>query len=710
MYKSPIYRVGAKDKQLKRLLPLFPNPNTYDHFYDLFGGSGVVGMNINKPPQNKHFNEIDNNLYQMVMLLHKNSIENIMNNATNIISKYKLNAFDKEGYYKFRNDIIKWQVKAPIAKRALIYFVLYHFSFSNFLYFNAQGFLTTGTTFGKREFKPKLVEEKLQHFKAVFPRNITNLPYQQVILKPNSFIYIDPPYLGTSTDYIKQRPWDENSEKALLEWIVQQHINGHKIAFSNNVSPHLEKWAKKHNFYLHYIKHSQTLGAYHKKGTPLKTQELLITTYQVQDQTQLNLFDLLPKNAQNGPKTKKMPLNTPLKVIELFGGIGAPKKALTNLGIPHEIIDYVEFDKNATNAYNLIHNTNHQPLDIRNYTPKDQEIDLIFQGSPCQSFSNAGKGEGGAKGSGTKSSLLWEVIRIVKSFTIPPKIIIWENVKGVLNKNHKPVFDEYIEELNTLGYRSTYEVLDASHFGIPQKRQRIFVVSIHNNVDLDFTFDLKTRPMQPLNSFLETQVDKKYSIKQMSMIKAVRDKKIRIVKDTIYTNLTKQWRWNSAGVVKIPFYNFNQENYVFLPKETKTKLNTITARGANSRLKIALPIKEYSNFFIYPRAKDGELVNGAYNRVWKGNTAPTVPVANIPKIRIDYSKIEELPVFEIDNKHYHIRVLTPKEALTLMGFSTQDYEAIKDLPDSAIYKVAGNSIVVQVIEAIFEKLLDEHIT
>ena len=396
-----------------------------------------------------------------------------------------------------------------------------------------------------------------------------------------------------------------------------------------------------------------------------------------------------------------------LKVLELFGGIGAPKKALTNLNIKHKILNYVEWDKNAVNAYNLIHNQNEKPEDIRQFIPDPYlDVDLVWNSSPCQSLSIAGKGEGANKGSNTESSFVWEVIRIVKTFIKRPKVIIWENVMGLISKKHIHTLNEYIEELNELGYESKYQALNAIEFGIPQKRKRVFVVSIHKDSKYTFDFNnlIKTKT-KPLSAFLEKQVDKSYSIKQLSMIKAIKDQKIKIVDNVIQTNTTKQWRWNSAGVIKIPFYNFQAENYVF-DSETAF-LNTITATGAQSRLKIALPIREYKNFFIWPRASDGKLINGAYNRAWKGKFAPTLNVSNVPKIRIDYNKVETLPVFEINDKPYHIRVLTPKESIMLMGFSEEDYEKIAHLPKSKIYKVAGNSIVVQVLEAIFKELFDE---
>lgn len=102
-----------------------------------------------------------------------------------------------------------------------------------------------------------------------------------------------------------------------------------------------------------------------------------------------------------------------LKVLELFGGIGACSTALKRLNINYEIVDYVEIDKYAVKSFNAIHNTNFEPQDISKWD-KDVEVDLIMHGSPCQDFSLAGKQAGGDEGSGTRSSLMYETIRIVE--------------------------------------------------------------------------------------------------------------------------------------------------------------------------------------------------------------------------------------------------------------------------------------------------------
>jgi DNA (cytosine-5)-methyltransferase 1 len=173
----------------------------------------------------------------------------------------------------------------------------------------------------------------------------------------------------------------------------------------------------------------------------------------------------------------------PLEILELFGGIGACSKALERLGIPYHIADYVEIDKYAVKSFNAIHNTNFEPQDICEWN-KDINVDLIMHGSPCQDFSATGLGKGGVKGSGTRSSLIYETIRIVEK--LKPKYVVWENVKNVLNQPHIQVVNDYIEQLNKMGYVSNIKLTTASYYGIPQERQRVICISILNGERFEF--------------------------------------------------------------------------------------------------------------------------------------------------------------------------------------------------------------------------------
>lgn len=205
-----------------------------------------------------------------------------------------------------------------------------------------------------------------------------------------------------------------------------------------------------------------------------------------------------------------------MKVLELFGGIGACSNALKRLGIDFEIVDYVDIDKYAAKSFNAIYNTNFETQDIRNWD-KDLQVDLIMHGSPCQDFSIAGRQAGGNEGSGTRSSLMYETIRIIEK--LKPKYVIWENVKNLLSKKHKPNFDNYINRLNELGYKSFYQVLNAKDYGVPQNRERVFTVSIRNDLNQTFEFQPKQELKLKLKDLLESEVDEKYYLSQETVNK-----------------------------------------------------------------------------------------------------------------------------------------------------------------------------------------------
>lgn len=195
-----------------------------------------------------------------------------------------------------------------------------------------------------------------------------------------------------------------------------------------------------------------------------------------------------------------------LKVLELFAGIGACSKALTNLGIEHEIVDAVEVDPYAVKSFNAVHGTNFEPQDITKWD-KDINVDLIMHGSPCQDFSSAGLQKGGDKDSGTRSSLMYETLRVVEK--LKPKYVIWENVKNLLSKKHIHNFENYIRQMELLGYNSTYKVLNAKDYGVPQSRERVFTVSIRKDFPYDFHFPA-TLPAKKLTDILEPEVDESF--------------------------------------------------------------------------------------------------------------------------------------------------------------------------------------------------------
>ena len=203
-----------------------------------------------------------------------------------------------------------------------------------------------------------------------------------------------------------------------------------------------------------------------------------------------------------------------MKILSLFSGIGAFEKALTNLNIDYELVGYSEIDKYASKSYSVIHNVS-EDLNLGDITKIDisklpKDITLITHGSPCQDFSICGLNKGGDKDSGTRSSLMYETIKIVDY--VKPKYVIWENVKNLLSKTHRHNFDNYLKVMSDLGYMNYWQVLNAINYGVPQHRERVFVVSVNKDIKVDFKFPHPIELKTTLKDILETNVDDKYYI------------------------------------------------------------------------------------------------------------------------------------------------------------------------------------------------------
>jgi DNA (cytosine-5)-methyltransferase 1 len=315
-----------------------------------------------------------------------------------------------------------------------------------------------------------------------------------------------------------------------------------------------------------------------------------------------------------------------IKILELFGGIGAPRKALINLGVDHKAIDYVEIDEKAVRAYNALYDHRHKPQTVVGF---NLQPDILVHGSPCQDFSRAGKRLGGNGEDKTRSSLMWETLKIIENLGVwKPRFVVWENVKGVLDKDMIHSFSKYLTEMDRLGYTSSFEVLNAMDFGIPQRRERVFTVSILGNSNFDFT-KLEKRPANHIREFLESDIDEndeRYTISIPSMLRKIKEfnhtptnskynRFLDVIEDYCWTISTRQDRCPNAGIIRM------------------------------------------------------------------------------------------------DNGQY--RYLTERECWRLMGFSDADInEVLKEYPsklsnrNATLYKLAGNSIVVNVLEAIFKVLLE----
>lgn len=350
------------------------------------------------------------------------------------------------------------------------------------------------------------------------------------------------------------------------------------------------------------------------------------------------MFYLRPMQISMFDGDIKLKIDKPIRLIELFAGIGAQAKALERIGVPFEHYRICEFDKYAVKSYNAIHGTNFETSDIRTITANDLGIVdtdkycyIMTYSFPCTDLSVAGKQMGMSKGTQTRSGLLWEVERLLKEMKELPQILLMENVPQVIGQKNIKDFADWIAFLDTLGYKSKWQVLNAKDFNVPQNRERCYMVSALGNYYYEFPCGKGCE--KRLKDILEKKVNEKYYL---------------------------------------------HEKVIFI----KQRLND---EDTVAKIILAAMI-ESEKYGGYEQSR----------RVYNSNgIAPTLHTCGGGHL--------ELKIIEKNC----IRKLTPREYLRLMDFDDEDFDKIKValISDSQVYKQAGNSIVVAVLQAIFNQML-----
>lgn len=403
------------------------------------------------------------------------------------------------------------------------------------------------------------------------------------------------------------------------------------------------------------------------------------------------------------------------RLLELCVGYGSQALALKNLGID-VYSEIAEFDKYASQAYMQLHGETKNYGDI--YTIDETKLpyfDMITYSTPCQDFSAAGKGKGGDKGSGTRSSLLWECERIIRA--VKPKYLLMENVKNLLSEKHRHNFNEWFKVLEGMGYTNYYKVLNAKDYGIPQNRERIFCVSILGGGQYLFpnTIPLEKR----LKDMLEQNVPEKYYLsdeKVIKLLKSIDINKYKILEPLAIDEQNNYIRKDGCvGTIMTDGSSSKHNNRVIEPlcaasrgRNPENPSDRTAGSPNEQRLEInysgctnTLTSVQKDNYVIEPKViQIGNIVStGNWDNPQRGriySPEGICPALNTcqggglePKILLEYL----------------IRRLTPHECWRLMGVKDEQYDRLHNLSDAQLYKLAGNSIVVDVLEAIFKNLL-----
>lgn len=382
-----------------------------------------------------------------------------------------------------------------------------------------------------------------------------------------------------------------------------------------------------------------------------------------------------------------------MKYISLFSGIGAFEKALDVLETPYELVGYCEIDKYASKSYSAIHDVP-ETMNLGDITKIDEkalpkDIDLITYGFPCQDISLAGKQKGlfNEDGSQTRSGLFFEALRIIEE--TQPKVAIAENVKNLVGKKFNAQFQVVLASLEAAGYNNYWKVLNAKDYGIPQNRERVFIVSIRKDIDTgSFKFP-KPFPLElRLKDMLEDEVDEKFYLSEkmfnyaFNMIKEAKGIGFSDGVDKSYINPEIA---QTIGCRSATSQRSGTTNYVSNDFDEPLKI---------SDMKDIIFCREQPRVLGGIGEKKSNKGSQWYqqDRFYDDNLAISVTTRLNP-----YYAVEKFPL--------RIRKLTPKECFRLMGFSDEDFakaEAVNS--NTQLYKQAGNSIVVDVIAHIFTQL------
>ena len=405
-------------------------------------------------------------------------------------------------------------------------------------------------------------------------------------------------------------------------------------------------------------------------------------------------------------------IQKPIRLIELFAGIGAQAKALEKLHVNFEHYKICEFDKYAVASYNAIHNTNFATSDITQLHANDLEIVdtdkyeyILTYSFPCQDLSLAGKQQGMKKGTQTRSGLLWEVERLLKECKELPQVLLMENVPQVHSSKNYEDFKEWQNFLSNLGYQNFWADLNAKNYGIPQNRNRTFMVSILGNSPYEFPepFPLKLK----LKDLLEDTVDEKYYLSE---------KQVNGIVNSSFTQKRNSIQNTECGGTLLA-RDRHDPKCVAISSSSPIKENTIkgyaiTSYGdsvnleqPNSKTRRGRVGFKVANT-LTTNCNQGVVVNkDSENYIqWKQKGRFDISCRAYKEGKIS-GTVTTCEVMKILTNDLAIRKLTPKEYWRLMGFEDEDFEkASKVNSNTQLYKQAGNSIVVNVLVEIFRQM------
>jgi DNA (cytosine-5)-methyltransferase 1 len=353
-----------------------------------------------------------------------------------------------------------------------------------------------------------------------------------------------------------------------------------------------------------------------------------------------------------------------LKIATAFSGIGAIEHALKRMNIPYEIIFACDYDKYVKESFFANYHVNEsqwydlvQDINGKKYKGR---VDLLVGGSPCQSFSMVGKRRGFAD---TRGTLFYEFARLIKE--IQPKVFIFENVKGLLSHDSGKTWEVIKATFDELGYVINHNILNAKNYGVPQNRERLFVIGFKNK-KTNFVFPKKIDLKITMQDLLEDSIDSKYYLKEKGIDFVTNKKNI----DKRYTQIN-----GNIALCQKANQQFNWHgDFIFEPSGVVPEKYFLS--------------KKLTNYVLSTGTKT------FYSR-------PETDLKIARPLLATMAKMHRAGVDNYITTSGRIRKLTPRECLRLMGFD-DTFKIV--VSDTQAYKQAGNSIVVDVLINILKEI------
>ncbi|HEZ4782257.1 TPA: DNA (cytosine-5-)-methyltransferase [Neisseria meningitidis] len=404
---------------------------------------------------------------------------------------------------------------------------------------------------------------------------------------------------------------------------------------------------------------------------------MTISTMAQTHDTRLQKTLLFP--SQQGWKSKTfLKPDSHIRLATVFSGIGAVEQAFHRLNLNHTIVFAGDIDPYVKKSYlgNYKLNEDFWHNDITQFDARKfrNQVDILVGGSPCQAFSMVGKRAGLED---TRGTLFYEFARVVDE--VQPKIFIYENVKGLLNHDNGKTWKVVKSVFYSLGYDLYFQIMNSKDYGIPQHRERIFVVGFHTPPINGFQFPEKIELEHTMQDFLEDYTDSKYFLREKGA-KFVTSSKNRQKRYTqingeiaLCQKANQQFNWHGDFIFQAARES-EFDDFIFDVNNVEEK------------------------YYLSEKIKNYVLAGGTKN--FKTSTETDLPVAR-PLLQT----MHKMHRAGVDNYVTHnrgrIRKLTPRECLRLMGFR-DDFKIL--VSDTQMYRQAGNSIVVDVLIAILKQM------